>query len=100
MCATPSTIGPPIKILRPTTEFTVAWDRVTNPGIWTEYQVQVRNHQSFGFALVWQSPGTTPNLSLNYTGRRLAAGTYHVVVVAQAQFGKQRMSEPVPLIVR
>jgi hypothetical protein len=79
--------------------FVVAWDRVTNPGIWTEYKVQLRNHQAFGFGLVWETAGTTPGLSASYTGPALANGVYHVVVVARDQFGQETMSVPVPLTV-
>ena len=80
--------------------FIANWDRVTNPGIWTDYKVQLRYHQNFGFGLVWQSPGTTPNLSLTYDGQRLPqAGVYQVVVLARDWFGQESMSEPASLTV-
>ncbi len=47
--------------------FTVTWERVVNPKIWTEYRVQVHNHQAFGFGLSWAS-GSTPNLSVTDSG--------------------------------
>jgi hypothetical protein len=78
--------------------FTVSWDRVQNPGVWTEYKVQVRYHQAFGFGLVWESPTSTPNLSLAYSGPPLPqSGVFHVVVVAVDQFGHETMSDPTPL---
>jgi hypothetical protein len=79
--------------------FTASWDRVINPGLWTEYKMQVRNHQNFGFGLIWQSP-TTSALSITYTGPRLPrAGVYHVVIIARDPFGQETMSLPVPLTV-
>ncbi len=81
--------------------FVASWDRVFNPGVWTEYKLQLRNHHDFGFALVWQSTGTTPNLSLTYDGPRLPqSGVYDVVVIARDIYGQETMSEPVPLSVQ
>lgn len=85
--------------ITPSQKFTMSWDRVVNPGNWTEYKIQVRNHQNYGFGLVWESAGTTPNLSLNYTGPNLGLGVYHLVVVARDQYGVESMSTPVPLTV-
>jgi lysophospholipase L1-like esterase len=78
--------------------FTVAWDRVDNPGVWTPYRVEVRYHRAFGYDLVWKS-GETPATEVIYTGDTLpAAGTYHVVVVA-LDGTYEAASTPVELVV-
>jgi lysophospholipase L1-like esterase len=78
--------------------FSVSWERVVNPGIWTPYRVRVRNHRDFGFAVIWESP-ETPYTSLVYSGAPLPQnGVYHITVVAtDGTFETE--SEPVPLIV-
>jgi hypothetical protein len=92
-------------LLSPTTitcagQFTALWNRVNNPGVWTEYKMQVRYHQSFGFGLVWEMPLTTPNVSASYTGPALPqAGVFQVVIVARDIFGQETMSAPVNLTV-
>ncbi|AKJ27953.1 GDSL-type esterase/lipase family protein [Caldimonas brevitalea] len=80
--------------------FTVSWARVDNPGIWTEYKVQVRYHRAYGYGLVWESPRTTPQLSMAYSGPALPInGVYHVVVVAKDMYGLESTSDPVPLTI-
>ncbi len=87
--------------VRPAQPFTISWPRVDNPGIWTEYKVEIRYHREFGFGLVWASAGTTPNTSITYDGPPLPQeGTFHVVVVAVDINGQQASSEPVPLVAR
>jgi GDSL-like Lipase/Acylhydrolase family len=100
----PPAAGPPqvqnIRIDPPSisraARFTVSWDRVVNPGIWTPYKVQVRYHKAFGFGLVWESQ-ETPDLSVTYDGPPLPqSGVYHIVVVS-TDGTNETPSEPVPL---
>jgi len=77
--------------------FIASWARVVNPGIWTEYRLELHEHEAFGGALVWQSP-QTPNLEVVYDGPRLErSGTYQVVVVARDPFGQEARSAKIPL---
>jgi lysophospholipase L1-like esterase len=102
----PGPVGPPAptgvvvapNVVGPTTPFTVSWNRVVNPGVWTTYKVQIRNHRDFGFALVWESPDTDAT-SLRYGGPALGPGVYHVVVLSR-DGSHERMSVEVPLEVR
>jgi hypothetical protein len=83
-----STVGPPKPTsvavtpssILPGQTFFVTWPRVSNPGVWTTYKVQIRNHKNFGFGLIWES-APTADIAIGYSGR-LEPGIYHVVVVA------------------
>jgi hypothetical protein len=77
--------------------FATRWPRVSNPGIWTSYRVEVHHHQAFGFGLVWTSPETI-GLTMPYGGPALTPGVYHVVVYSDdGTF--DTMSDVVPLTV-
>jgi hypothetical protein len=76
--------APPVArpgIVKPGMPFFITWDRVVNPGVWTTYKVQVRQHKDFGFGLVWESAPTS-DTGILYGGPTLGLGTHHVVVVA------------------
>lgn len=77
--------------------FTVTWDRVPNPGVWTTYKVEVRTHPAFGGIPVWTSPEPIAfELKETYPGGTLSfAGDYHVVVVAEGGGGR---SESAPVV--
>ncbi|HMJ13412.1 MAG TPA: hypothetical protein VK524_18465, partial [Polyangiaceae bacterium] len=85
-------------MVTPSMPFFITWARVNNPGVWTTYKVQVRQHKNFGFGLVWES-ASTANTGVAYTGPSLALGVYHVVVLAM-DGTYETMSDPSQLEVR
>jgi hypothetical protein len=79
--------------------FAVSWQRVVNPGIWTPYRVQIRNHARYGGKVVWES-ATTPDLSVTYDGPILPQAGVFQIVVGATDGGEPKWSDPVDLEVK
>lgn len=80
--------------------FTVVWDRVPNPNVWTTYKVHVRTHPEFGHALEWESTDWTDGLNATCPAHELPqAGIYEVRVLARDWFGQESASAPLMLTV-